>query len=134
VLHIDRTVCAAVTAPPARCLEVLADIEGYTRWSRLIADTERMDDGRIRLRASVLGLTVEMQCALEVGRNRAVLTRIPNDRGDDERYEATWSVRPGEVALHVVADIDAPGPAGLLRGRVARHLTDDLLADFVRAL
>ena len=134
MLHIDSTASAPVTAPPARCLEVLADLEGYARWSRLIAGAEHLDEGRIRVRASVLGLSVEMQCELEVGRDRVVLRRIPYDPGDDERYEATWSVRPGEVTLHVAADIDAPGPAGLLRGRVARHLTNDLLADFVRAL
>jgi hypothetical protein len=33
------------------------------------------------------------------------------------------------VQLHVTAAIDLPGPAGLLRGRIERRLTDDLLAD-----
>jgi hypothetical protein len=45
-----------------------------------------------------------------------------------------WTLAPGEVTLHVVAALDAPGPARLIRGRVERRLADDLLADFTRAL
>jgi hypothetical protein len=84
MLRIDRNVTARVDAPPTRCVEVLAEVERWPEWARLIADAE-------------------------------VLAR-----GQD-----------GRVDLHVTAAIDAPGPAGLLRGRVSKRLADDLLDDFV---
>jgi hypothetical protein len=133
MLEIDRTVRGTVDAPGERCLEVLADVSGYPEWSSLIESAE-VDGDRIRLRASVLGIGFEMDCELEIGESGAVLRRLPNDPDDDERFEATWTVAPPEITLHVAAVLDAPGPARLLRGRVERRVADDLLADFTRAL
>jgi hypothetical protein len=133
MLMIDRSARAEVSAPPARCLERLADVEAYPSWSSLIRSAETVGE-RVRLRAELLGVSFEMDCALELGGDRAVLRRLPNDPRDDERFEATWTVSPAgsgaAVGLHVVAALDAPGPARLLRGRVERRLVDDLLADF----
>jgi hypothetical protein len=140
MLRIDRSVSAPVDASPARCLDVLADVEGWPAWARLIADAEvleRGDDGRpsaARLHADVLGLKVVMDCVLEFGADRALLRRVPYDPDDDERYEVAWSIGERRVELHVSAAIDAPGPAGILRGRVSKRLADDLLADFVAAV
>jgi len=138
VLHIDGTARTQVPAGPARCLEVLAAAEDYPKWSSLLAEVERTGDGELALRATVLGLSVHMRCTLEIGPDRAVMRRVPHGPDDDERYEATWTVTPdgagSVVALHTVADLAAPGPASLLRGRVTRALVDDLLADFVRAV
>jgi hypothetical protein len=122
-----------VSASPERCMSVLADVASYPKWSSLIESAELVGD-RVRIRASVLGVGFEMDCELELGEGQAVLRRLPNDPDDDERFEATWTVAPGVVALHVAAALDAPGPARLLRGRVERALTDTLLADFIRAL
>jgi hypothetical protein len=137
VLTIDRTARAQVAAPPARCLERLADVAAYPSWSSLIRASERIGE-RVRLRAELLGVSFEMDCALELGDNRAVLKRLPNDPQDEERFEATWTVAPAgqgaAVSLHVAAALDAPGPARLLRGRVERRLVDDLLADFTRSM
>ncbi|MEA2467731.1 MAG: Polyketide cyclase / dehydrase and lipid transport [Thermoleophilaceae bacterium] len=133
VLEIDRSVSATVDAPPERCLELLADVEGYPAWSSLISSAS-VDGDRVWLRVSVLGVGFEMVCSLELSAHGAVLGRLPNDAGDDERFEADWVVTPGAVELHVVAALDAPGPARLIRGRVERRVVDDLLADFVRAL
>jgi ribosome-associated toxin RatA of RatAB toxin-antitoxin module len=143
-LRIDRSADAAVSASPERCLAVLADVEGYPSWSSLIKRAEvleRRADGspaRVRLRAEVLALPVEMDCSLELAAGSAVMTRVPYDAEDDERYVATWSVEPGEegsrVRLHVEAVLDAPAPARLLGGRIARTLADDVLADFARAM
>lgn len=138
VLNIDGTARTSVAAPPPRCLEVLGDIEGYPTWSSLIAGAERLDDGRVRLRAQVLGLAVSMTCTLDVGAKTAALRRVPRGAGDDERFEATFTVTPSgsgsNLELHTVADVDAPGPARLLRGRVQKALVDDLLADFASAV
>jgi hypothetical protein len=138
VLHIDGTARTTVAAPPARCLEVLGDVQGYPSWSSLIADAERLDGDRVRLRAQVLGLAVSMTCALEVGAETAVLRRVAHGAGDDERFEAAFTVTPSSngsnLELHTVADLDAPGPARLLRGRVEKALVDDLLADFASAV
>ena len=133
MLRIDRTARAGVAATPARCRERLADVEGYPRWSSLITSATRARD-RVRLRAELLGITFDMTCELEVGDERVVLRRLPNDAADEERFEVVWTLAPGEVELHLRAEIDAPGPARLIRGRVERRLTDDLLADFVRSL
>ena len=137
MLTIDRTARASVAATPARCLEKLAAVEAYPSWSSLIESAEAVGE-RVRLEAELLGISFVMDCDLEVGAGRAVLRRVPYDDADDERFEATWTVAPtvagSEVELHVVAAIDAPGPARLLRGRVERRLADDLLADFTRAV
>jgi ribosome-associated toxin RatA of RatAB toxin-antitoxin module len=144
VLRIDRTVSSEVPASPSRCLALLADVEAYPSWARPVGAVEvlerRADDApaRVRLRADVFGLPVQMDCALELGGDRVVLRRVPYDADDSERYHATWRVRPRErgaiVELTVAAALDTPAPAGLLRGRVSRRLADDLLADFVLRL
>jgi hypothetical protein len=108
-----------VAAPPARCLERLADVEAYPSWSSLIRSAEVAAE-RVRLRAELLGVSFEMDCVLEVGSDRAVLRRLPNDPEDEERFEATWTVAPAAngatVELRVVAALDAPGPARPLGG------------------
>jgi len=55
-----------------------------------------------------------------------VLRRLPNDPDDEERFDATWTVSPPQITLHITAVLDAPGPARLLRGRVERRVADDL--------
>lgn len=144
MLRIDRTVEDEVAAAPKRCLALLADVERYPEWSELIAAVEVVERGpggapaKVRLRAQVLGLPVMMDCALDVGPDGAALRRLPYDADDEERYEAAWEVRPrgagSVVSLHVVAALDAPGPAALLRRRVERRLADDVIADFARAV
>jgi Polyketide cyclase / dehydrase and lipid transport len=138
VLHIDGTARTTVAAPPARCLEVLRDVEGYPSWSSLIAGAERLDGGRIRLRAQVLGLAVAMTCTLKMGAETAVLRRVPRAAGDDEHFEAAFTVTPSgsgsSLELHTLADVHAPGPARLLRGRAQKALVDDLLADLASAV
>jgi hypothetical protein len=137
VLTIDRSARATVTAAPERCLERLANIEAYPSWASLIRSAEVVGE-RVRLRAELLGVAFEMDCELEVAPGRAILRRVPYDARDDERFEAVWAVSPtgsaSEVELHVVAALDAPGPARLLRGRVERRLVDDLLRDFAQSL
>jgi hypothetical protein len=136
LLRVDRTARAEVAAGPERCLAVLEDVDGWPRWARLVRSVERR--GRsVRMRAEVLGLTVEMDCVLERSGDRAVLRRLPNDDADDERLDAAFTVRPAgsgaSVELHLTAAIDVPGPAGLLRGRIQRRLVDDLVADLAAA-
>jgi hypothetical protein len=137
VLTIDRSARATVTAAPERCLERFADVEAYPSWASLIRSAEVVGQ-RVRLRAELLGVAFEMDCELEVAPGRAILRRVPYDARDDERFEAVWTVSPtgsgSEVELHVVAALDAPGPARLLRGRVERRLVDDLLGDFAQSL
>jgi Polyketide cyclase / dehydrase and lipid transport len=136
VLTIDRRADVAVAAPPDRCLERLADVERYPSWASLISLVER-DGDRLRLRAGLLGVQLVMDCALELGPDGAVLRRLPYSAGDDERYEASWRVMPdgsgSRVELHVVAAVDVPGPARLVRSRIERRLVDDLLDDFARS-
>jgi hypothetical protein len=135
VLEIDRTVSARVKAPPDRCLEVLRDVAGYPRWSRLVGEVDVVGDDRVRLRADVLSLPVVMNCVLEADKGSATLRRLPNHPDDEEQFTAAWTVgeaRGGaDVELRVRAAMNAPGPARLIRGRVERKLADELLGDFV---
>ena len=140
MLTIDHSARTEVQAPPERCLDLLADVASYPEWASLIqsAGPAAGDPDRVSVRAELMGLGFEMNCALELGADRAVLRRIPDDDGDEERYEATWTLtargpQRTAVELHVAAVLDAPGPARLLRGRVERRLVEDLLADFERA-
>jgi hypothetical protein len=137
VLTIDRTASEHVAASPARCLARLAAAEEYPSWSSLIRSAERAGE-LVRLRAELLGVSFVMDCELKVSGERALLRRLPYDDADEERFEATWTATPAgsgtHLQLRVVAAIDAPGPARLLRGRVERRLADDLLADFTRGL
>lgn len=132
MLRLSRTAKRQVSAPVARCMQVLAAVEDYPSWASLISAAEMIEPDRVRLKAHVMGLPLEMVCRLEFAENRAVLTRIPYDAGDDERYVTTWTVRPAEVELHVEAELDAPSAAGFMRGRIERKLADDLLEDFAR--
>jgi hypothetical protein len=134
MLRIDREVHAETAATPERCRELLSDVVGYPAWSSLITSVTAAG-GRLNVRAELLGLSFEMLCELEiVGGDRIALRRLPYDDTDEERFEAVFTLGPQSIALHVVASIDAPGPARLIRGRVERRLADDLLADFTRAL
>jgi polyketide cyclase/dehydrase/lipid transport protein len=134
---LDRTVRAEVAGSPQRCVVLLADVEGWPRWARLVRDVERRGDDLV-MRAEVLGLTVQMRCVLERSAGGAILRRLPNETTDEERFTAAFTVRPADggaaVTLQVAAAIDVPGPAGLLRGRIERRLADDLLADFAAAV
>jgi hypothetical protein len=140
VISIDRSVRAEVEATADRCLDLLERADRYPQWASLITNAEPAGDGRVRLRASVLGFSVEMLCELSVDRSagRALLRRLPEDAEDAEAYESAWTVRHSgsgtTVELEVRAALEAPGPARLVRGRIERALADDLLADFVRAL
>ena len=137
MLKIDRSAHAAVSAAPERCIERLSDVERYPSWASLIRSAEVIGE-RVRLRAELLGVAFEMDCSLEVEPAAAVLRRVPYDEGDDERFEAVWRVSAAgggsAVELRVVAALDVPGPARLLRGRVERRLVDDLLDDFARSV
>jgi hypothetical protein len=139
MLVIDRTAEAHVVATPARCREVLTGVGAYASWSSLIervAPSE--EDGVLLVTGRLFAVRLEMRCVLEAGPEEIVLRRVPFDAQDDERYVARWTVTPcgedADVHVHVEARLDAPGPASLLQGRVARRLTDELLADFVRAV
>jgi hypothetical protein len=127
-----------VAAGPQRCMEVLTDVGGYPRWSRLVTAVEPLSRGRLALRVEVMGLPVEMDCVLATHPSSAVLERVPYHPSDRETYLATWSVEPAgsgsRVRLAVEAELDAPGPARLLRGRVTRALVDGVLDDFTRVV
>lgn len=136
MLDIDHSATATVIAAPERCMEVLGAPAGYPHWAALITAADQPEPGRVRLRARVLGLSVEMDCVVELAPGRAVLRRLPDDPADRERFEAEWTVAPApdgsSVTLHVTAALDAPGPARLLRGRAQKALVDDLLSDLAR--
>jgi ribosome-associated toxin RatA of RatAB toxin-antitoxin module len=138
VLTIDRTAHADVAAPPERCAAVLADVESYPSWAGLISGVDVLAPDRVRLHAQVIGLPVHMDCSLELGPDRAVLRRLPYGDDDPESYVATWTVEPNgtgsAVELRVQAELDAPGPASMLRGRAEKKLADDLLEDFAKAV
>ena len=135
VLSIHRVLSRTVAVGSERCAEVLLAVEDYPRWYDLLSSVERLPDGHVLLRAHVLGLHVEMTCSLARTPAGVTLRRLPNDASDAERYEAEWTLSPTgagatAVTLTLTAELDVPGPAGLLRKRVERRLADDLLEAF----
>jgi polyketide cyclase/dehydrase/lipid transport protein len=133
---IHRVVSQTVPAGVERCAEILLAVEDYPRWYDLLSSVEPLPDGRVVLRAHVLGLHAVMTCSLLRTAEGVTLRRLPNDASDSERYEAAWMLAPAgpgstAVTLALTAALAVPGPAALLRKRVERRLTDDLLAAFV---
>jgi hypothetical protein len=137
VLTIDRRASITVPATPERCIERLSDAERYPSWASLIKRVEVVDD-RLRITAELMGIVFVMDCVLLVEDGAVALRRIPYSDDDEERYEASWTVAPAvggtRVELHVLATVDAPGPARLVRGQVERRLADGLVGDFERSL
>src|SRR5437763_1773835 len=101
MLAIDRTAQAPVSVPPERCMELLADVEGYPRWSSLIKSAEPAGE-RVRIRAELLGVSFEMECApdriVPSGRMAIVLEARPDRVGG--RLES---------ALHEGHEVDLGG-------------------------
>jgi len=139
VLRIDRSASSVTAASPDRCRAVLTDVPAYPTWASLIERVEATGPGdAITVTGKILGLEIVMLCVVEEDSGAIRLRRLPFDAGDDERYLATWTLEPDgrgtRIGLHVTAELDAPGAASLLRGRVERKLADELLADLVRAV
>ena len=82
MVRVDRTVRSDVAAPPAACLALLGAPARYPDWARLVREAE-VRDGTVHLRVEVLGMSTEMECALELGPEGAVLRRLPYDDADD---------------------------------------------------
>lgn len=141
MLKIDRSAQAPIALPPRRCVELVGEIEALPSWSSLISSVDVLERDaagvptQARLHAGVMGLTVQMPCAVERSGDGAALRRIRNGTGKDEDFVAIWTAEPHaggtEMNLQVTAELNVPGPARLLRGQVSHKLCDELLADFV---
>ena len=111
---------AAVTASVEDSLRLLRAVEDYPRWYpegvKSVSVLERDQSGAaISVRAVLhvaagplvrdfnLKMSVTTPAAGEIR-----LTRIPHDARDPERFEVTWRVSSGQIAVVLDADLSVP--------------------------
>jgi Polyketide cyclase / dehydrase and lipid transport len=113
---------AVVDVPPARCLELLSDIDGYARWYpdvvRQASVTERDRAGRptaalvvLRLGVGPLTGTFPLLMRVAVGRAGVDLQRVPHEPSDREHFRVTWEVeaaQPTRLRLAIQASLELP--------------------------
>ncbi|MEA2146922.1 MAG: Polyketide cyclase / dehydrase and lipid transport [Solirubrobacteraceae bacterium] len=132
-----------VNAAPERCLELLADVEGYPRWYpevvRGIEVVKRDAAGaaqqvRAILRAAVgpINRDLELQLGVTRGADTVVLARVPDAGSDRERFEVNWRVvragaQQARIELSLAASLDVP------RLLPVSGLADTLATGFVGA-
>lgn len=103
---------AGVRAKPGRCLDLLADVEGYQRWHPdVVREVRKLDNGRARAVLHVAWGPVtrdfEVTLAVERDDHQVRLVREPHERSDRERFEVTWRVEPVGAGARLDLDLDA---------------------------
>lgn len=132
-----------VQAVAQRCLDLLADLEGYPLWYpdvvRHVEVLERDEQGhaaraRATLHAAIGPINRDLQLLLAVtrGADTVRLARVTHGGSDRERFEVRWRAAPHlsdqtrlELALEASLDLPRLLPTG--------GLADSLAAGFVAA-
>jgi hypothetical protein len=134
----------ATTASPDQCMKLLEAIDGYPTWSPDIvkeAEVLERDQGgrparvRAKLHVERGPLTRDFNLVFEVTVEPAGtidLRRIPHEASDQERFQVTWRVDDGRIALELAANLDVPRLIPL--GGVGDSLAEKLVSDATRAL
>ena len=131
----------SVSAAPERCLELLADIEGYPRWYPDVVrrievvqrDGDRVSRVRATLHAAIGPINRDLSLLLAVTRSADMvkLMRVANERSDRERFEVTWRVSAAGQATRLALALDAS--LDLPRLLPTGGLADSMAAGFVTA-
>lgn len=134
-------------ATPADCFELLAAVDRYPVWNPEVVRgaevLERADDGsptkaRAKLHAEVGPVVKDFDLLLAVStdRPRAVtLTRISDDRGDQEEFRVGWTVAQGpptRIELRLDANLSVPRFVPVIG--VGDSLAKEFVTAAVRAL
>jgi hypothetical protein len=131
-----------VGVSPERCLDLLADLEGYPRWYpdvvRRVDVQERngalATRARVLLHAHIGPMNRDLELTLAVTRRTygVLLQRVPHERTDSERFEVSWrAVADGQSGTRLQLALDASLPVP--RMLPTHGLADGLAAGFVDA-
>ncbi len=146
--ELHGTAAADVPAPPARCAELLADVEAYPEWYpevvRRVLVSDRADPAaplRARATLRVPGIPVlgEVSFTLTVareGEQRVTLTRIAHDMDDHERFVVVWDIAPASAGSRIAAALNArlSVPRLVPLGSVGQRVADGFVSAAAQAL
>jgi Polyketide cyclase / dehydrase and lipid transport len=138
---------ATVAVPIERCFELLRAVDAYPSWyPEVVKSVEVVDRDaqgaparvQTRLHLAQGPLTRDFDLLMSVTAQRPGtidLTRVPEERGDDERFQVTWrlSGRNGtRIGLELLANL--PVPRFLPLGGVGDSVARGFVAAAVRQL
>lgn len=114
---------ATVDAPIERCFELLRAVDAYPGWYPEVVKSvdvvERDAAGEparvqttLHLAQGPLSKDFELLMTVTAQRPAMIdLTRIPEERGDDERFQVTWRLsgqNPTRIGLDLLANLSVP--------------------------
>lgn len=120
VKALHGSASAEVGVSPPECFALLAALDRYPSWYssrvREVEVLERGPDGlptraHARLFISFGPISQELSLILAARTEPAaavILTRIPNNQSDPERFELRWRIAPGELELELNATVELP--------------------------
>jgi hypothetical protein len=123
VKELTGTGTGTTDALPDQALALLAAVQRYPEWHpdvvKRVEVVQHDDSGQptrvqTKLRVERGPMTREFDLLMDVRVERAgsvKLTRVPNEPGDDERFEVTWHVEgsgPTRIRVDLLADLDVP--------------------------
>lgn len=116
--ELRGSAAGVAAAPVEECVRFLRAVDRYPTWYhevvRQVDVLERDGDGNPARARALLHVAVgplvkdfDLVLAVTLADPRTVtLSRLPNDSGDQERFEVTWRLEPG-AATRMRLDIDA---------------------------
>ncbi len=118
--ELHGTASAEVAAPVGECFALVEAVEEYPGWYpenvKQVYVVERSPDGRplatrAQLHVAYGPLVRDFDLLLAVAAeapHQVKLTRVPHDASDPERFEVTWRLAPGRIALNLWANLSVP--------------------------
>ncbi len=138
---------AVVPATVEQCFALLAAVDGYPRWHPdVVRDVRVLETGAdghpTRAHATLhvaygpLAKDFPLVLAIALDRPRTVaLTRLPNDPGDDERFDVMWRLEDrGDTRVELELDARLDVPRLLPIGGIGDTMADGFVQAALEAL
>jgi hypothetical protein len=145
--ELSGTATAAVAAPAEECLALLAAVDRYPIWYpevvRSVDVLERDGAGqptrartKLHLSQGPLSKDFDLDMAVAVRAPSTVrLARVPNEPGDEERFEVTWYVdAPANAQIRLELRANLSVPRFLPLGGIGDAVADGFVNAAARAL
>ncbi len=135
---LHGTASMAVPATAAEAYALVAAVEDYARWYpevvKAVEVIERSIQGgaeraRAKLHIAYGPLTRDFDLTLQIetaAPERVTIRRLPHDAHDPERFQVTWTVGEGSVAVGLEASLSVPRllPVGGIGEAMAKGFVD----------